>query len=196
MDEAWKPTPGFGCNAFTIKLTSGAYFDYENPQKIALVDIAWPLARICRFGGQLPMGCPVYSVAEHSINCYLKAEEEGHEPDVLLATLMHDAAEAVCCDVMKPLKCLIEPLYGPIEERCESAVARSFGIDFAGTKPIWKRIDMQMLIAERDAIFGADGVVWTGEGRFPKHVIVPRYLSVSDAAKGFISCFEEIMERI
>lgn len=158
---------------------------------VRIEDIAHSLALICRFGGHIPRW---YSVAEHSVECWLKAVGELQPRDVQLATLLHDAAEAYLGDVVKPLKVLLDPIYGPLEKKNEQAIAKRFGIDFGATKIVWKRIDREMLLAERDAIFGKDGQVWTGEESVAKYVFKPQFNDPVAAEQRFLWAFYEIME--
>lgn len=174
----------FGCVGSTIRLVSGTYLDLRQPDPaaITLFDVSLPLSHLCRFGGQTER---FYSVAEHSVACAHQALREGLPRSVQLACLMHDAAEAFIGDVVKPLKLLIEPLYGPIEERIEAAIAARFGIDFETTADDWKRIDRTLLIAERRALFAADGVKWTGEDDVARIDYRPRCLESVRAASEF-----------
>lgn len=150
----------FGCVNNTIRLRSGLYFDLADPrpEQFRFADIAGALSKICRFGGQINH---YYSVAEHCWHCAMYAAESGHQ-DALSAVLMHDAAEAFCGDVVKPLKIMLSE-YTVIEKRVEAAIAAKFGIDFAGHADAIRTIDRTMLIAERHHFFTADGVTWTGE---------------------------------
>lgn len=165
----------FGCNGHTIRMCSGGYLDLLNPDPalITLRDVSRALGNICRFGGQ----CDVfYCVAEHSIACASLAFQKQMSCKVQLACLMHDAAEAFLGDVVKPLKTLLNPIYGPIEDRMESAIATAFGIDLKSTKSEWKSIDRIMLIAERRALFTPDNVIWTGEDEVERITYRPRFL--------------------
>jgi hypothetical protein len=154
-------TEAFGCVKNTIRLRSGGYFDFLDPQpeQFTLDDIAGALAKICRFGGQCPT---FYSVAEHSVHCCRQAAKDGHTLEAQVAVLLHDAAEAFCGDVVKPLKIML-PQYSEIEQRVENAIGAALGIDFNCHAEVIREIDHAMLIAERRAIFGADGVMWFGE---------------------------------
>lgn len=182
-------TTAFGVLGSTIKLFTGGYYDVKNPRAcdVKIEDIAHVLSNICRFGGHIPR---YYSVAEHSVQCYRKACRESQPWDVRFACLMHDATEAYIGDVVKPLKVLLDPIYGPIEDANERAIAEAFGIDFASTKPEWKRIDREMLIAERNAIFGSDGHKWTDEDQVATFVLQPDFYSPVDAESMFLRCFE------
>lgn len=151
----------FGCVKNTIRLRSGRYFDFIDPQpeQFTLQDIAGALSKICRFGGQCPR---FYSVAEHSLFCQTQAAIDGLGFEAQMAVLFHDAAEAFCGDVVKPLKIMLSE-YSAIEQRVEDAIGVSLGIDFNAHKEVIREIDHAMLIAERRAIFDADGVKWFGE---------------------------------
>ncbi len=80
------------------------------------------------------------------------------------STLRFSVALVLTRLVVKPLKVMLAPLYDAIEGAVEYVVAHKFGLL---TGPMdWnvaKEIDRAMLIAERQAMFTADGVTWTGE---------------------------------
>jgi hypothetical protein len=151
----------FGCIKNTIRLRSGTYFDFLNPQpdQFTLADIAGALSKICRFGGQCDH---FYSVAEHSVHCCRQARADGLPLDTQLAVLFHDAAEAFVGDVVKPLKIML-PEYATIEDRVEAVIAEKFGIDFRRYREQVREIDHAMLIAERKEKFSHDDVDWFGE---------------------------------
>lgn len=91
-------------------------------------DIAWPLARICRFGGRLPKYGPMafYSVADHSVLVALILREFGEPASVQYAGLMHDAHEALMGDIVTPVKRWLA-----IEEKeaaLAQAVCERFGV--------------------------------------------------------------------
>lgn len=98
--HAWKQT--YSGRAFEV-------LD-PDPATICIEDIAHSLALTCRFGGHCSGH---YSVAEHSIRVMYRTSEllaqRGHVNDILsrrilLAALLHDAAEAYLCDMSSPLK--------------------------------------------------------------------------------------------
>lgn len=150
----------FGCVNNTIRLRSGHYFDLADPKPddFELSDIAGALSKICRFGGQIN---EFYSVAEHCVHCSRQAEMDGLNIAHQIAALLHDAPEAFCGDVVKPLKVMLRD-YDAIEERIERAIGKRFGLATL-TSPVVKEIDRAMLIAERRALFSADTTLWTGE---------------------------------
>jgi len=151
----------FGCFRNTIRLRSGKYLDLADPQpdQFEFADIAGALSKICRFGGQIEF---FYSVAEHCYHCAMQAAADGLPLDTQAALLLHDAPEAFAGDVVKPLKIML-PEYAVIEKRIESAIAERFRIDFEREDVSVTKIDREMLIAERRAMFSPDTVVWTGE---------------------------------
>ena len=81
-----------------IRTYTGILFDFEEPEAspICIEDIAHSLSLLCRFAGHCTK---FYSVAEHSLRVsYVCPEEHA------LWGLMHDASEAYCVDVPRPLK--------------------------------------------------------------------------------------------
>lgn len=178
----------FGCVKNTIRVQSGTYLDLldPKPEQFTIGDIAGALSRICRFGGQVPV---FYSVAEHLLHCAGIAYADGLRPSVRMAVLMHDAAEAFCGDVVKPLKVMLRD-YAAIESRVEDAIALKFEIDFVAHKDAVREIDRAMLIAERRALFSADTVEWTGENDVRiVHVDFPCW-TPKEAESRFLAAFE------
>lgn len=185
----------FGCNANTIKLCSGRYFDLRDPKpdQFDITDIAGGLSRICRFGGQVPV---FYSVAEHSWQCAQVAIADDLPTDGVLAVLLHDAAEAFIGDVVKPLKVML-PGYAAIEARVEATIEIAFGVDFQQWREQIKEIDHGMLIGERNALWpGGDGAKWTGEGEC--RLIRPNLFKwgPSDAESAFVGLFNSMQWRL
>jgi hypothetical protein len=174
----------FGCVKNTIRLRSGRYFDFLDPQpdQFTLADIAGALSKICRFGGQIER---FYSVAEHLVMCDRVAERDGHHLGVRKAVLMHDAAEAFCGDMVKPLKEMM-PAYKVVEARVEAVIAKKFGIDFDEYLGFVSEIDHAMLIAERRQLFSKDKVKWAGEDDVrPLHVMIEGWRPM-DAEVAFV----------
>lgn len=178
-------TEAFGCVKNTIRLRSGKYFDFLDPQpdQFTFSDIAGALAKICRFGGQVDR---FYSVAEHSFHCAFVAEDDGLSVDTQIACLLHDATEAFCGDVVKPLKLLL-PDYGDIEARVETAIAAKFSIDFEEERLAVQEIDWAMLIAERRALFSPDQVLWHGEDRVRQLAVSLSCWAPNQAESAFVT---------
>jgi len=180
----------FGCINNTIRLRSGRWFDFANPDPATIVieDIAGALAKECRFGNQCD---PFYSVCEHLIHCAMQAIHDGLSPECCFAVLMHDAAEAYTGDFCRPLKIML-PEFKAIEKRVEAAVGLAFGIDFEKHHDAIKKIDNEMVIAEKKRLFIPDGVEWTGENEVRE--ILPSFrLYPCGAAEGLFLCmFEDL----
>ena len=120
----------------------GTYFDFKNPSKseIHIVSIAHALSHICRFTGHTR---EFYSVAQH---CVMVSQIV--PPELALAGLLHDAAEAYLGDVSKPLK-MILPDYLEIEKIVEKAVFTHFKIGNTPYHAEIKRADAKMYLTER-----------------------------------------------
>lgn len=107
--------------------------------RVAIEDIAHGLAYQCRFNGQTR---EFYSVAQHSLIVASLVP-----PQLRLAALLHDAAEAYLGDMVKPLKVLL-PEFAAIEDKVTALIAEAFDIDFSDYAPI-KRADLIALATEK-----------------------------------------------
>jgi hypothetical protein len=87
----------------TIRTVSGLYLNLldPSPASIEFVDIAVALTSTCRFGGHTRT---FYSVAEHSLAVASMLHRQTGDPELALAGLLHDAAEAYIGDMVRPLK--------------------------------------------------------------------------------------------
>lgn len=105
-------------------------------------DIAQSLSRICRYLGHCDK---FYTVAEHSVLVSFCV------PGIwALEGLMHDAPEAYCCDIPRPLKKALKS-YAAIENANWLAIAERFGLIWSLPTEV-KDADDSVLMAERDAI--------------------------------------------
>ena len=93
---------------------------------ISIDDIAHHLALVNRFAGATR---EPYSVAQHSVLVSLLLEADGARPEIIIAGLLHDAAEAYLGDVTKWLKqtAEMEP-FRMTEQRAQAAIDRKFGL--------------------------------------------------------------------
>lgn len=93
------------------------------PHEVFIEDIAHSLSLQCRYAGHC---LRFYSVAEH---CVLIARHLAatHAPEVALAGLLHDAPEAYCVDIPRPLKPYLTN-YRAIEQDNWLAIAARFGL--------------------------------------------------------------------
>lgn len=104
--------------------TSEGIFNYSEPlpEQVTEKDISIALSRQPRYGGHT---YGFYSVAQHSV-AVAKLLEAWDEPeDIQFHGLMHDAAEAYCGDVPRPLKRKLDK-YGEIYERTEKVIAYEY----------------------------------------------------------------------
>jgi uncharacterized protein len=130
-----------------VQTFSGQAVDllYPDPKTFRRRDISHALARICRFTGHVE---DHYSVAQHSLHVAEKLP-----PELFLAGLLHDAAEAYCQDVSAPLKAAMRGLgctaYDKIEQRMGDAIALCYGVPLvARSDPRVHEADLRMLATE------------------------------------------------
>ncbi len=113
------------------RMLSGRRLDLLDPSPvdIEISDIAHGLARVARWNGQT-RGDHAYSVAQHSIlvTRLLEASQEKASPDVLLAALLHDAAEYVIGDMISPFKSVVGGGYKTVEAALQQAIHIRVGL--------------------------------------------------------------------
>ena len=113
-------------------------------EDVCIEDVAHHLSMLCRFSGATRT---FYSVAEHCVRVSLECD-----PADALAGLLHDAAEAYCADIPRPIK--HEPgfdeFWRPIEDRLHAAVCAAFGIDAALPASVSEADDRMAVTEMRD----------------------------------------------
>jgi uncharacterized protein len=129
--------------------------------EIHIEDIAHSLSNLCRYNGHCDR---FYSVAEHSV--YVSHVVP---PEYALYGLLHDATEAYCADVPRPLKHMLAD-YGPIEHRNWLAVCERFELDPEMPQCV-KDADNAVLLAEKIALMGPSPMPWSVPGTAAKVVI-------------------------
>ena len=124
--------------------SQGKAFNYLDPAQsfaaIVIEDIAESLAKEARFAGKTPG--EFYSVAQHSVYvsaCVPRA--------FAMEGLLHDAAEAYCKDLPKPLKALL-PDYQVVEKRVDLVIRQRFGLPVQLSAEV-KEVDSRLLVTER-----------------------------------------------
>lgn len=124
------------------------------PTDVSIDDIAHHLAMICRFCGACTRH---YSVAEHSV--YVSRLVP---PELMQRALLHDAAEAYCNDIVKPIKRDLLG-YAAIEAANESAIFRAFNLPMftADEHAEIKRADHAILLAEQAVIMRPAPAKWS-----------------------------------
>jgi len=120
-----------------------AVFNFHDPESFEYnIDwIALSLSRLNRFNGYTKYP---YSVAQHSVYCALQIDNG--DPELALAALLHDAAEAFVGDVTRPLKQLC-PDYLNIEDRVQRAIYRYYELPERMPDAV-KEVDVGMLVTE------------------------------------------------
>lgn len=155
-----------------------------NEDMIVLDDISSGLANICRFGGQVNNW---YSIAQHSILVSDLAPEE-----LKLEALFHDAAEAYIGDVIKPLKHILDPLYGPIEENFQQIIFNKFNLDCYKLKYI-KEFDIKALQMEKKALKDNDFKEWNSFWKDRYFTITPHTMSPTMSNIVFIDNYKKLI---
>lgn len=93
---------------------------YQVANKI--VDIAHSLSLMTKANGYCSH---FYSVAQHSIHCYMEAKSRGYSKQVQLGCLLHDASESYISDLTRPVKRNM-PEYFAIEKKLQSIIYDRF----------------------------------------------------------------------
>lgn len=135
-----------------ILTASGRHFSYldPRPEDIHILDIAQGLASEARYNGHTR---GFYSVAQHT---WLASHIVPRQ--FALEALLHDATEAYCKDIPRPLKELL-PDYREIEERVDGAIRATFGLP-ASMSPEVKHADIVLLATERRDLMPLDATPW------------------------------------
>lgn len=120
-----------------------------------IVDIAHALGMACRYAGH---GLQFYSVAEHSVLITRWLRDQGHDRDVQLKGLMHDAPEAYLVDVPRPIKPYLTQYRG-IEVTLWCVIAGWLGMSAFMPEAI-KEADSRILVDERAQNMAPCPVEW------------------------------------
>ena len=124
-------------------MLSGSQLDLndDGPEGITLIDIAQGLAHQCRYAGQVNHP---YSVAQHSVLLAFYTPKHMRR-----YALMHDAAEFLLGDKIRPVKTML-PDYKALERRFAERIYRKYGVvPEAGLADYDFRITVDELIALR-----------------------------------------------
>lgn len=124
------------------------------PEEIHIGDIAAALSKLCRYNGHCEWH---YSVAQHSVyvSHQLPAEHA-------LTGLLHDATEAYCADVPRPLKRFLTG-YAQIEQDIWLAVAERFGLPVEMPACVHEA-DNAVLLSEKAQIMQPAPAPWNVPG--------------------------------
>ena len=144
---------------FQVNASGGQWWPLDpRPEDFAIGDIAHHLSMICRYGGA---PTSFYSVAEHSV---LVSQ---HVPlELALHGLLHDAAEAVVGDAIKPIKMLAEwKAVRRVEDLNFQSICEAFGLEWnAEIEHVVAEVDRRIVIDECLAVIanGADYLTLKG----------------------------------
>lgn len=150
-----------------IQTASGRAFWPLRPrvEDVDLGDIGHALGNLCRYNGHTRA---FYSVAQH---CVIMSDVVPDVPGMRLAALFHDAAEAYCSDVARPLKVHMGR-YREIEDAVQRVIHERFGIPWPLPAAI-KEADLRMLSTERRDLMATPPRPWmTCEGFPPYDVTI------------------------
>lgn len=148
---------------------------------VRITDIARALSKICRFAGHCD---PFYSVAEHSV-LVSQAVPERHARQAL----MHDATEAYLVDIPRPVKTLLGPEYGRLEDLNWAAICGRFLLDPVMHESV-KWADNAVLFTERAALFPTNSPKWDWD--HAAAAVTVRALSPDAAYDAFLTRFYEL----
>lgn len=167
-----------------IQLYTGKKFYPLNPQEedIDIEDIAHSLSNMCRFTGHCKS---FYSVAQHSVLVsYLCGSENA------LYGLLHDASEAFCVDVPKPLKRLEAFAgYRDVEKKIQEIICKKFNLPLQEPKEV-KQADTRMLSTEARDLMAPHHPDWIQPCEPYPFIIVP--LPPLEAKKLFLDRYREL----
>lgn len=110
---------------------------------IDIEEIAHALSNICRFGGHCK---EFYSVAQHSVIVSDLCSKENK-----LIGLLHDAAEAYCGDMVRPLKQHLSA-YSTIEYNIWTVIAQKFSLPFNVPLEVQQEDARVLLMEKRDIL--------------------------------------------
>ncbi len=152
-----------------ILMGRGPLIDLNDPQDVSLERCAKTLARICRYGGNIPDESPVllYSVAQHSVLVSRLIEFWGFSSQEQAAGLLHDVHEALMGDVPTPVKRWLGEGLSAKELALQRLVLKQVwdGPIDAGTNAV-KYADLAALVLEVQAL-GFDSAVFFKVGPPP-----------------------------
>jgi len=120
------------------------------PSEICIEDVAHALSNICRFGGHVNQ---FYSVAQHSV-----LVSRICPPEHRLAGLLHDATEAYCGDIIRPIKINLRQ-FNELESVIWAAVCSRFNLP-ENISPVVKWADNTILMTEKRDLTNSGNLKW------------------------------------
>lgn len=167
--------------------TGIAFFPLDpRVEEVNIMDIASALSNMCRFTGHTTS---FYSVAQHSVHV-----SEILPPELALAGLLHDAAEAYLVDVPSPLKRLPEfGFYREAEAVLQRVIFKRFGIKGSAEAPAIKEADLCMLLTEARDVMVTPDLAWLPNSARPRDARIEPW-EPKEALSRFLLRFKELTQ--
>lgn len=121
------------------------------PEDVDIEEIAHSLSNLCRFQGHCRA---FYSVAQHSV-----LVSRNVPPEIALQGLLHDATEAYCGDMIRPIKRQMRDYVQP-ETRIQYAIWEHFDLPRWSLDPRVKVADNRALQTERRDLLAPHRWAW------------------------------------
>lgn len=128
--------------------TYHGWMDMDTAEGIDIREIIRGLSNQCRYNGHTHR--PL-SIAQHSCVCHQWAKADGLGPAMRRAALLHDAAEAYCGDLPRPVRRAIGEDYDEVIGRVDERIARIYKYPHPLPERV-KTIDHLSYIAERHGL--------------------------------------------
>ena len=184
-----------------LETVTGKLVDVVNttPDMIDFEDIAWSLSRQSRFNGHTITLVP-YSVAQHSMQVASRVSGFTENTNVVLAALLHDAAEAYISDIPSPIKNIdgFRAHIKQIEDKITCVIFEALNVPYPSEFE-WKLIkdaDKWCQAIEAHAFMSSRGMYWQGLPK-PDLVELQRFsnpLASTDAYFAFKQYFLDCKE--
>ncbi|WP_276122638.1 HD domain-containing protein [Pararhizobium qamdonense] len=142
-----------------------------------------------------------FSVAEHSVLVARYLREEMNRPDLELEGLLHDAPEYLLSDMIRPIKHdpRVHPVYKPLEDKAEYAIAGRFNLVFPLPKEIKIADDAVCAAEARQIVPKSELETWESKDLLHDDTLVAPYeiemMNPFEAKMFFLDAYEEAIAR-
>ncbi len=134
-----------------------------SPDDVCIEDIAHALSNLCRFGGHCR---EFYSVAQHSVIVMMNLP-----PELDAIGLLHDASEAYCVDLPRPIKRNVTG-YAAVEEFNAIVIGCRFGLNLVDLPDRVHEADNRALATEQRDLMASPPRPWAGAVQpYPQRII-------------------------
>lgn len=175
-----------------MSLPDGRWFHPLNPSadEVFIEDIALSLSRTIRYNG---LSDRIINVAQHSCNASWIADVMGYSPETQLAMLMHDAAEYIVGDMIRPIK-MECPGFQDMEDAVMAVIIERFNLPVI-TNELMKYFDNLALAWEKRDLFDQSRP-WPGLPDVPEWCPTMKSWSHAYAHGRFIMMFKWLQMEI